>query len=85
MRYSNLMRSSIFMNNIFFQLNHNYPTMIVLYRDGVSDGQLPYVAQHEVAQLLSAFKSIHPSFEPKFTMVVVQKRINARFFMSTVT
>lgn len=40
---------------------------------------------HEVAQILSVFKSVVPPIEPKFTMVVVQKRINTRLFLSKVS
>jgi aubergine-like protein len=56
-----------------------------LFRDGVGDGQLQFAAAHEAAQFLSAFQSIGPSFEPKFTMVVVQKRINTRLFQNVVS
>lgn len=67
------------------QMNHDYPKQIVLFRDGVGDGQLPFVVEHEVPQLLSAFQAVVPPFEPKFTMVVIQKRINARFFRPSVS
>lgn len=66
-------------------MNHDYPKQIVLYRDGVGDGQLQYALEHEASQLLSAFQSVVPPIEPKFTMVVVQKKINTRFFMKTVS
>ena len=56
-----------------------------MFRDGVGDGQLQFAAAHEAAQFLSAFQSIGPSFEPKFTMVVVQKRINTRLFQNVVS
>ena len=29
-------------------LNGNLPSRIILYRDGVGDGQIPYVVEHEV-------------------------------------
>ena len=69
---------------IVLQVNHAYPGHIVMFRDGVSDGQLQFVKEYEVAQLISAFRLVEPPFEPKFTMVVVQKRINARFFLKQV-
>jgi len=34
------------------EYNHGYlPQRIVLYRDGVGDGQIPYVYKHEVVVL----------------------------------
>lgn len=63
--------------------NQQYPQQIVLYRDGVGDGQLQIAIEHEVSQLASAFKCISPTYEPQFTMVVVQKRINTRFFLQS--
>jgi len=67
-----------------FKLNQDYPKQIVLFRDGVGDGQLQFAAAHEAAQFLSAFQALSPPFEPKFTMVVVQKRINTRLFQNLV-
>ena len=29
-------------------LNGNLPSRIILYRDGVGDGQIPYVVEHEI-------------------------------------
>lgn len=66
------------------QINHDYPKQIVVYRDGVGDGQMQYVLDHEVPQMKSAFQAVVPPIDPKFTMVVVQKRINTRFFRATV-
>ena len=57
----------------------------MLFRDGVGDGQLQYAVEHEATQFLAAFKSLNLPIEPKFTMVVVQKRINARFFQFAVS
>lgn len=70
-------------------MNHQYPNKIVLYRDGVGDGQLPFVVEHEVPQMMAAIETLRAQpvgsiWEPSFTMVVVQKRINARFFHTKV-
>lgn len=63
--------------------------MIVLFRDGVGDGQLSFTVEHEVPQFLSAFDAVvlpdGAIYAPKFTMVIVQKRINTRFFLSNVS
>jgi len=71
--------------DLFKENDKKYPKQIVLFRDGVGDGQLLYAIEHEVSQLLSAFKCIDSTYEPQFTMVVVQKRINTRFFMQSVS
>ena len=71
--------------NYCLKVNHDYPKQIVLFRDGIGDGQLQYALEHEAAQLLSTFQLVVPPIEPKFTMVVVQKKINTRFFMDPVS
>lgn len=55
-----------------------YPNRIIIYRDGVGDGQLSLVAGYEVEQLKKAFEIVERSYEPKITMIIVQKRINTR-------
>jgi aubergine-like protein len=50
---------------------------IVIYRDGVSDGQLNHVENNEVEQLKSVFME---NYCPKLAVVVVQKRISTRIF-----
>jgi len=73
------------LNKYYQENDKKYPKQIVLFRDGVGDGQLLYAIEHEVSQLLSAFKCIDSTYEPQFTMVVVQKRINTRFFMQSLS
>jgi len=41
----------------FHEANGCLPERIVVYRDGVGDGQLAAVVQHEVPQMLEAFKA----------------------------
>jgi aubergine-like protein len=64
----------------FVEVNKTLPERIIVYRDGVGDGQLGVVVEHEIPQFLSAFKSANADFNPKFAMVVVKKRINTRLF-----
>ena len=52
----------------------------MIYRDGVSDGQLAAVAEHELPQIIETFSKIQPGYEPKLAVVIVKKRGNARFF-----
>lgn len=62
------------------ELNNSLPERVVLYRDGVGNGQLPFVKEYEIQQFKNAFKRIDPEYKPKLTFVVVQKRINTKFF-----
>ncbi|CAL8111645.1 unnamed protein product [Orchesella dallaii] len=59
--------------------NKGFPDRVIVWRDGVGDGQLMYTKDHEVPQIVSAFKSLN--IGPKFTFCVVQKRINARLYL----
>uniref|UniRef100_A0A8D0DCE9 Piwi-like protein 2 n=1 Tax=Sander lucioperca TaxID=283035 RepID=A0A8D0DCE9_SANLU len=63
----------------FVQVNHNLPEKIVVYRDGVSDGQLKMVEQYEIPQLIKCFETF-PSYEPKLVFIVVQKRISTTLY-----
>ncbi|XP_036382072.1 piwi-like protein 2 [Megalops cyprinoides] len=58
----------------YYEVNHSLPEKIVVYRDGVSDGQLKMVEQFEIPQLLKCFETF-PNYEPKLAFIVVQKRI----------
>lgn len=57
-----------------------FPATIIVFRDGVGDGQLDTVAKHEVPQLKDCFKQCSEDYHPKFAFVVVQKRINTRIY-----
>lgn len=61
------------------QVNHNLPEKIVVYRDGVSDGQLNMVKEYEIPQLIKSFETF-PSYEPQLVFIVVQKRISTTFY-----
>lgn len=63
------------------QVNHVFPDKIVVFRDGVGDGQLNVVGGHEVDQLKTCFKQFGDNYMPSMTVVIVQKRINARIFI----
>merc|ERR1711962_598254 len=62
-------------------LNGEMPQRIILYRDGVGDGQINYVLEHEIKAIEKCFQAagINQS-ELKFTYIIVSKRINTRFF-----
>ncbi|XP_078032612.1 argonaute 3 [Augochlora pura] len=64
----------------YYKHNKCYPDRIIVYRDGVGDGQIDTVAKYEVKQLLATFKNIEPGYQPTLTVIVVHKRINTRLF-----
>ncbi|CAB3376735.1 Hypothetical predicted protein [Cloeon dipterum] len=57
-----------------------YPSRIIFYRDGVSDGQFDMVLSSELVAMKKAFRTIGESYSPKITFLVVQKRHHTRFF-----
>ncbi|KOC71336.1 Piwi-like protein 1 [Habropoda laboriosa] len=65
---------------VYYKYNKRYPDRIIVYRDGVGQGQIDTVVRYEVKQLLAAFKTIEPNYQPTLTVIVVHKRINTRIF-----
>uniref|UniRef100_A0A8C4PYR5 Piwi-like RNA-mediated gene silencing 1 n=1 Tax=Eptatretus burgeri TaxID=7764 RepID=A0A8C4PYR5_EPTBU len=61
-------------------VNQKLPSRVVLYRDGVGDGQLAMVVNYEIPQLLDCLYALSENFQPRVTVVVVKKSGNARFF-----
>ncbi|XP_029162775.1 piwi-like protein Ago3 [Nylanderia fulva] len=61
--------------------NNCNPDRIIIYRDGVGDGDLDYVEKYEVKQLMMTFNRIAPNYKPQLSVVIVQKRINTRLFI----
>lgn len=67
----------------FKELNGRYPERILIYRDGVGDGQLPFVIEHEVENIKKKLtQEIYKNNDLKMAFVVVSKRINTRIFTS---
>ncbi|XP_044298186.1 piwi-like protein 4 [Varanus komodoensis] len=62
--------------------NGQLPTRIIVYRDGVGDGQLKLVVDYEVPQLLVVLDECCGSFSsrPKLSVIIVKKRCPCRFF-----
>lgn len=56
------------------------PEKILIYRDGVGEGQTNYVYEHEIRDIKEALKQAYKGEACKMTFVVVSKRINTRFF-----
>jgi len=55
------------------------PKVLVVYRDGGSEGELARICKYEVAQFQAAFKDT--GIECKLAFIVVLKKIRTRFFM----
>lgn len=65
----------------YHEVNGTLPERIIVYRDGVGDGQLASVYEHEVTQMIESFKKAGgQNYQPKCSVIVVKKRINSRFF-----
>ncbi|CAH2225762.1 piwi 1 [Pelobates cultripes] len=58
-------------------VNNAKPKRVLIYRDGVGDGQLKTLVNYEIPQFMDCLKS---QDNPRLTVIVVKKRINARFF-----
>ena len=61
------------------------PENILVYRDGVSEGQYPAVLAEELPLLQQACREIYPanSKQPAISIVIVSKRHSTRFYITT--
>ena len=59
------------------------PTNFIIYRDGVGDAQRQHILDREVSQFKEAIADSYGVIDklPEITLIVVNKRINQRFFM----
>ncbi|KAJ5193301.1 hypothetical protein N7449_009443 [Penicillium cf. viridicatum] len=70
------------------KLNKSLPENIIVYRDGVSEGQYNKVIDEELPLLQEACKKTYPADQtkkglPRLAIVVVGKRHNTRFYPTT--
>ncbi|KOC60425.1 Protein argonaute-2 [Habropoda laboriosa] len=66
---------------MFYKSTGGYkPLRIILYRDGVSEGQFLHVLQHELTAIREACIKLEADYRPGITFVVVQKRHHTRLF-----
>lgn len=65
--------------NEYQRFKLDYPSHVVVYRDGVGDGQLRACQEIEIRQLQEAIKTLN--LDTKLVFIVVQKRINTRLFL----
>ena len=63
-------------------LEKGLPTKIILYRDGVSEGQYQKVLDQEAIQIDQAISEVYEPGKPKakFSILIVGKRHHTRFF-----
>lgn len=70
--------------NQFYEINGTLPEKILFFRDGVGEGQIQYVAQQELEVIRNKLKETyyHQGIvdDPKFTFMIVTKRVNTRLF-----
>lgn len=72
-----------------FGKHANLPENIILYRDGVSEGQFQLVLDEELSRMKKACQQKYPAAStkagfPRFTIIIVGKRHNLRLYPSTV-
>ncbi|KAJ0175571.1 hypothetical protein K1T71_008730 [Dendrolimus kikuchii] len=65
----------------FRDKNGELPGRIFIYRDGVGDGQIPYVHRQEVGEIKKKLNELYAGAEIKMAFVIVSKRINTRLFV----
>uniref|UniRef100_A0A182LZC8 Uncharacterized protein n=1 Tax=Anopheles culicifacies TaxID=139723 RepID=A0A182LZC8_9DIPT len=64
---------------------NNLPRRIILYRDGVGEGQLRHVVNFETKAIKNMLNQVYANFtefKPQLSILVVNKRINTRLFMA---
>lgn len=64
----------------FYKSTRFKPNRIIMYRDGVSEGQFQPVLQHELTALREACMKLELEYRPGITYIVVQKRHHTRLF-----
>ncbi|TEA34660.1 hypothetical protein DBR06_SOUSAS23810011, partial [Sousa chinensis] len=69
--------------NRWYKHNQGLPGRIIVYRDGVGDGQLRTLIEYEVPQLLSSVTEASSNTSPKLSVIVVRKKCMPRFLMET--
>ncbi len=65
--------------NQFQKCNKILPKNIVVFRDGVSEGQFDQVLDHEYQLLVETCHKLEPNYKPLVTFIIVQKRHHTRF------
>ena len=70
---------------LWINKNERVPAKILIYRDGVSEGQYKTVLEDELSQIREACEEVYgKSPQPKISIVVVGKRHHTRFYPTDV-
>jgi len=56
------------------------PNRIIMFRDGVSEGQFITVLREELPQVRNACRRVSPGYKPTITYVIAGKRHHTRFY-----
>lgn len=62
----------------FIEVNREPPTRIMIFRDGVGEGQVGHIMEFELAQIQQAIQEFSPEAQTAF--LTISKRIEARFY-----
>ncbi|XP_053202757.1 piwi-like protein 1 isoform X2 [Panonychus citri] len=79
--------SSNFATNLKFGLkswhaiNGRFPEKIIIYRDGVSEGQIGHIFKTETVKIREILAERADLVNTHWCFIIVNKRVNARFFM----
>jgi eukaryotic translation initiation factor 2C len=70
------------------KFNKNLPENVIIYRDGVSEGQYHTLLEQELPQIRNACKQLYPAQAtkqgfPKISIIVCGKRHHTRFYPTT--
>ncbi|XP_037028575.1 protein piwi-like [Bradysia coprophila] len=65
----------------YFVLHKSLPKHILFYRDGVGEGQITYVKEVEIKNILDGLSNYYGDTRVPLTFILVTKRINTRFFV----
>nr|XP_018267308.1 uncharacterized protein I303_01293 [Kwoniella dejecticola CBS 10117]OBR89466.1 hypothetical protein I303_01293 [Kwoniella dejecticola CBS 10117] len=65
---------------IFHKHNGQYPERILIFRDGISEGQYAAVLSYEHVAILKACKRLQTDYRPLLLMCICAKRHTTRFF-----
>ncbi|KAL7605763.1 hypothetical protein Lser_V15G15279 [Lactuca serriola] len=66
--------------NTYYNINGTKPNKIIVFRDGVSDGQFDMVLNKEMVDMKKALYD--KSYRPAITFVIAQKRHTTRLFLN---
>jgi ribosomal protein L23 len=69
----------------YYELQKDFPSIIILYREGLSDEQAKMQGQKELQALFKVVERANKKkvgYNPQIIYVIVNKRVNSRFYMN---